>query len=162
MTKNGCNYGKVVIGSFITTMSQLMHHVSCRVFWWNIKSPKWLSPPMSQIWHSVTSGFRKTKITFEREKISDHRWDSEKYNRAADGDSNKGFCRVFWIVEETLGELCEVPRCLLWRALRLHCPMYDIFCIIFFNKCLHFSFYMAEYILNRPPHICTTMFNFIS
>ena len=23
-----------------------------------------------------------------------------------------------------LGELCEVPRCLLWRGLRHHCPMY--------------------------------------
>ena len=30
--------------------------------------------------------FPKTKITFEREEISDHQWDSEKYNRVADGD----------------------------------------------------------------------------
>ena len=27
----------------------------------------------------------KTKITFEREEFSDHRWDSGKYDRAADG-----------------------------------------------------------------------------
>ena len=26
----------------------------------------------AQIWHPVTSGFPKTKITFEREEISDH------------------------------------------------------------------------------------------
>ena len=30
--------------------------------------------------------FPKTKITFEREEISDHWWDSGKYDRAADGD----------------------------------------------------------------------------
>ena len=30
--------------------------------------------------------FPKTKITFEREEISDHRWDSGKYNGVADGD----------------------------------------------------------------------------
>ena len=30
--------------------------------------------------------FPKTKITFEREEISDHQWDSGKYDRAADGD----------------------------------------------------------------------------
>ena len=26
-----------------------------------------------------------------------------------------------------LGELCEVPKCLLWRGLRCHCPVYNIF-----------------------------------
>ena len=36
---------------------------------------------------------------------------------------------VFWTVEEMLGELCEVPRCLLWRGLRCHCPMYNVSCI---------------------------------
>ena len=47
-----------------------------------------------------------------------------------------------------LGELCEVTRCLLWRELRHHCPMYYV-SYIFFNKCLHFSYYMAGYLLNR-------------
>ena len=41
----GHSYGQLVIGSFIMTIRLLMHHVSCRVFWWNIKSPRWLSPP---------------------------------------------------------------------------------------------------------------------
>ena len=35
-----------------------------------------------------------------------------------------------------LGEL--VPRGLLWKGLRCHCPMYNISCI-FFNECLYFS-----------------------
>ena len=30
--------------------------------------------------------FPKTKVTFEREEISDHQWDSGKYDRAADGN----------------------------------------------------------------------------
>ena len=49
--------GQVVIGSFIMTMHLLMHQVLCRVFWWNIKSPRWLSFPTAQIRHPVTSGF---------------------------------------------------------------------------------------------------------
>ena len=52
-----------------------MHHIMCRVFWQNIKSPTWLSPTTAQIWCPVTSGFLafpQTKITFEREEISDH------------------------------------------------------------------------------------------
>ena len=70
--------------------------------------------------------FPKTKITFEREEISDRWWDSGKYAGAADGNANKGFCRVFWTVEEMLGELCEVPRYLLWRGLRHHFPMHNV------------------------------------
>ena len=30
--------------------------------------------------------FPKTKITFEKEEISDHQWDSGKYDGAGDGD----------------------------------------------------------------------------
>ena len=33
------SYGQQVIGRFIMTMCPLMHHISCRVFWQNIKSP---------------------------------------------------------------------------------------------------------------------------
>ena len=36
------------------------------------------SAPTAQIWHPATSGFSQTKITFEREEISDHWWDSGK------------------------------------------------------------------------------------
>ena len=56
-----------------------------------------LQPIFSALWRLA---FRKTKITFEMEKISDHWWDSGKYDRAAGGD---------W-------ENCEDPRCLLWIA----------------------------------------------
>ena len=82
----GHRYGQLMIGSLIATMCPFMHPVLCRVFWWNIKSPRWLSFPTAQIWHPVTSGFPKIKMTFERAEISDHWWDSGKYNGAADGD----------------------------------------------------------------------------
>ena len=29
-----------------------------------------------------------------------------------------------------LGKLCEIPKCLLWRGLKCHCPMYNISCIL--------------------------------
>ena len=48
-----------------------------------------------------------------------------------------------------LGELCEVPRGLLWRGLKCHCPRYNVSCI-FFKKCIYFSYYMAGYLLDRP------------
>ena len=70
--------------------------------------------------------FPKTKITFEREEISDHWWDS-------------GWQGSWW----QLGELWEVPRCLLWRGLRHHCLIHNVSCI-FFNKCLYFSYYMKN------------------
>ena len=129
--KNGHSYGQLVIGSFIVTMYLLMYLILGRVSWWNIKSPRWLSPLQTQIWCPATSGFSPTKNTFEREEISDCRWDLWKYDRAAGGDSNKGFCRAFWMVEEMLGELCEVPRCLLWRGLRCHCAIYNVSCILY-------------------------------
>ena len=42
-----------------------------------------LPPRLSALW---LLDFPKTKITFERENISDHWWNSGKYNRSADGD----------------------------------------------------------------------------
>ena len=45
----------------------------------------WFKPlPMNRIWQLLA--FPKTKITFEREEISNHWWDSGKYNSVADGD----------------------------------------------------------------------------
>ena len=44
------------------------------------------SAPDSPDFVSHDLAFLKTKITFEREEISDHWWDSGKYIEAADGD----------------------------------------------------------------------------
>ena len=51
------------------------------VFWRNIKSPRWLSPLQPRFEALQLLAFPKTKISFEREEISDHRWDSGKYDR---------------------------------------------------------------------------------
>ena len=59
------------------------------------------------------------------------------------------FRKIWWGSWWQLGELCEVPRCLLWRGLRCHCPVYNI-SYIFFDKCLCFSYDMAGYLLDRP------------
>ena len=72
--------------SFIMKTCPLMHHVLCRDFWQNIKSPRWLSPPVDQIWCPATSGISQ--------EISEHQWDSGIYGETANGDSNKGFCSV--------------------------------------------------------------------
>ena len=42
-----------------------------------------LQPRFGTLWLLT---FPKTKITFEREEISDHQWDAGKYNGAADGN----------------------------------------------------------------------------
>ena len=57
------------------TTRPLMHHVSCRSFWQNIKSPRCFR----QFGAPRLLAFSKTKITFEGEEISDHQWDSGKY-----------------------------------------------------------------------------------
>ena len=85
--ENGHSYGQLVIGSFITATCLLMHHISCRVFWWNIKSPRWLSPTIAQIWHPVTSGFSQN---------SNHLW-KERYQTVDE------------IQENTMGQLMVIP-----------------------------------------------------
>ena len=59
------------------------------------------------------------------------------------------FRKKWWGSWWRLGKLREVLRCLLWKGLRHHCPMYNVSCI-FFNKCLYFSYYMVGYLPDRP------------
>ena len=86
-----------------------------------------LQPRFGALW---LLAFPKTKITFEREEISDR--SLMRFSKTRHGS--------WW----QLGELCEVSRWLLWKGLKCHCPMYEVSCI-FFNKCLYFSYYMAGY-----------------
>ena len=41
------------------------------------------------------------------------------------------FRKIQWGSWWSLGGLCEVPRCLLWRGLRHHCPVYNVSCILY-------------------------------
>ena len=106
---------------------------SCVVFWRNIKPPKCLGPPTAWIWCSATSGFSQNQNCL---------W------KARDFRPLMRFRKIQWGSWWWLGELCEIPRCLLWKGL---CPMYNVLISnIFFNKCLYFSYYMAGYLLDRP------------
>ena len=98
-----------------------------------------LQPRFGTVWLLV---FPKTKISFEREKISDHQWDSGKYNRIADGN---------WVnCVRSQGAYFEGD----WGVIVL-CTMFLVSCI-FFNKCLYFSCYMAGYFLDgHLLYICT-------
>ena len=78
------SYGQPVIGSFITTTCLHMH-ILCRVFWRNIKSPRWLRPLQPIFGTLRLLAFLKTTITVERVEISDCQWDSGKYDTAACG-----------------------------------------------------------------------------
>ena len=79
--------------------------------------------------------FPQTKITFEREEISDCWWDSGKYGPAADGDWEH--------CVRSQGAYFEGD----WGVIVL-CTMFLVSCI-FFNKCLCFSYYMDGYLPDR-------------
>ena len=80
-----------------------------------------LHPRFGALW---LLAFPKTKITFEREEISDHWWDSEKYDRAADGN---------W-------ENCVRSKGAYFEGDWGVTVLYTMFLVsrIFFNKCLYF------------------------
>ena len=138
----GHSYRQLVIGNFITTMSPLMHHLWCRVFWLHIKSPWWLSPLQPRFGALRLLAFPKTEITFEREDISDCQWDSGKFDGAADGS---------WNCVRSQSAYFEGG----WGIIVL-CTVFLVSCI-FFNKCLYFSYFMAGYLLERPHIIQITV-----
>ena len=133
----GHSYGQLVIGSFITTMRPLI--TSHAVFLWNIKSPRWLSPLQPRFGALPLLAFPKTQITFEREKISNHQWDSEKiwqgsWLGAGDWEncvrSQGAYFEGHWEV---------IVLCIMFLVL-----------VSFFNKCLYFSHYVAGYSWTKP------------
>ena len=81
-----------------------------------------LQPRFGCLW---LLAFPKTKMTFEREKISDCWWDSGKYDRVADGSWEN--------CVRSQGAYSEGG----WGIIVL-CTMFLVSCI-FFNKCLHTS-----------------------
>ena len=131
--KNGGYYRQLVTRSFIRTCP-LMHRVSCRAFGETQVTQLPLQPRFGTLW---LLDFPDTKIVFEREEISDHLWDSVKPDGAANNNSNRGFCRVFWTVEETLGTLwgSKVPT---WKGTVVSYVQHFLVSCIFFQKCLYF------------------------
>ena len=84
---------------------------------------------------AVASGFSQSKITFEREEISDHRWDSGKYNGTADGN---------W---EHIRQWCP-----LWRRLRhiLSYAWHILYLVSSSRNVSIFHIAWAGYFLDRP------------
>ena len=99
-----------------------------------------LQPRFGTLW---LLAFPKTKIIFERDEISDHKWDLGKYNRVADEDW-ENCVRSYGVYFE--GDWVIVL-----------CTMFLVSCI-FFNKYVYFLYYMAGYLLVRPHHIYTHIY----
>lgn len=127
---------------------QMEHHaaVAHHYLWtsFSLKDESWVycyDPKMKarSMFHWISLGSPTQK------EISDQRWDSGKYLEAADGNSNKG-CST---VEEMLGDVCEVPRCLLWMSY--------IQCFLNILQC--YSYYMAGYFPDRPHIFLYATFN---
>ena len=85
-----------------------------------------LQPRFGALW---LLAFPKTKINFEREEISDCRWDSRKHNRAAKA------------IERTV---CG-PKVPTLKGTETSLSYYNI-TFIFFNKYLYFSYYVDGYL----------------
>ena len=99
---------------------------SAEFFLQNIRWPRWLSP-----WFGILRflPFPKTKITFGRKEISDHRWASGKYDRAADS---------YW------------EHCVRSQSAYFEGDRGIIVQSTMSLKCLYFSYYMTGYLLERP------------
>ena len=117
---SGQNFGQL----WLATSSQCT--CSCitsqAVFWQNINHPGDSATLTAPMWHPEISGFPQNWS---------HLWEGRDFR------SWMRFRKIWQGSWWRLGELCEVPRCLLWRGLRHHCLMYNVSCI--FNKCLYFS-----------------------
>ena len=129
----GRSYGQLVIGSFITTMHLLRHHISCRIFWWNIKSPRWLCPDLES-------------------------YDFWLFPKLKSPLKGKRFQTVSEVQENTVGQLMvigrtgwgpKVPTLKGTESVIVLCAPFLV-CCIFFSKCLYFTYYMAGYLLDRP------------
>ena len=132
----GHSYGHLVIGSFIMTTHLLVHTSPAQSFGETSNHPGGSGSLQPRFGTLRLLAFPQTKLTFEREEISDHQWDSGKYDGAADGNwencvrSQDAYFEGDW-------------------GVTVLCTMFLVSCI-FFNRCLYFSYYMAGYLLDRP------------
>ena len=81
----------VAMGNWWLAASSWQHTrsriTSCAEFFDKISNDPGDSAPLQPRFGALQLlAFSKTKVTFEREEISDHQWDSEKYDGAVDGN----------------------------------------------------------------------------
>ena len=128
------------MGWLLASSDNLPTHASClmHLSWETSNQPGDsvpLQPRFGALW---LLAFPKAKITFEREEISDHWWDSGKYNRVAAGGWENHV--------RSQGAYFEGD----WNVIVLR-TIFLVSCI-FFYKCFCFSQYMAGYFLGK---LCT-------
>ena len=140
----GCSYGQLVIGSFITTKCPLMHHISCSFLAKHQITQ--VTQPLLRLRFCTLQlrAFPQIKITCKREALSAHWCDSGKYDGVADGDwkncvRSQGAC--FGGTEASLSYV----QC----SLYLEASSINV----------SFSYYMVGYLLESPrvpiiPVIC--------
>ena len=124
---------ELMIGSFIMTICPQHASHLAEFFCETSNHPDEsapLQPRFAALWLLTVP---QTKITFEREEISDDLWNSGKYNMA-DCDWEK--------CVRSQGAYLEGD----WGAIVL-CTIFLVFCI-FFNTHPYFSHYMAGYLLD--------------
>ena len=132
----GCIYGNWWLAASSCQRAHSCITSHAEFFWWNIKSPRWLSPPYNP--DLAPSDF----------------WLSPKLKPPLKG---KRFHTVKEIQENTVVPLMETGRTVRLQGayfegdwgIAILCTVVLVSCI-FFNKCLYFSYYMAEYFLDRP------------
>ena len=90
--------------------------------------------------------FPKTKITFEREEISDHWWDSGKYNTAADGDWENCVRTQVPTLRGTEASLSYV-QCFLYLVSSINACMFHITWLYTFQTDL--TWYIEEVLAQR-------------
>ena len=84
--KNGHSYEQLMIGNFITKCRRSCIVSRAEIFGETSNHPGDSVFLQLRFVTLQLLTLLQTKITFEREKISDHWWDSRKYNRAAFGN----------------------------------------------------------------------------
>ena len=112
------NQKATAIGNWWLAASSWQHACSCITSYVEILEKQ---PWVGTMW---LLAFSQTKITFEREEILDHWWDSGKYDRAADGNWENCVRSQGASSEEDWGVIVS-------------CAMFLV-SFIFFNKCLYF------------------------
>ena len=130
----GHSYGQLVIGSFITTMHQLMHHIWCRDF-------------------GETSNHSGDSVPYSPDLEP---WDFWLFPKLKSLLKRKKFQAVDEIQENMAEQLMAIGRTV-WGdcGVVVLSSVFLVSCI-FFNKCLYFSYYMTGYFLDRP-HMTTSI-----
>ena len=122
---------------------QLYHNTStdaahCAEFFGETSSqPDYSAPLQPRSGTLQHLSFPKSKITFERDEISGHGWDLGNYHMAVHGDWERTVC----------GPKVPTLKGTEVSLSHVQCFLYLLSCSI--NVCV--SYYMAVYILERPP-----------